>query len=69
MEEVDEMINAVDDGDGLLSYDEFVNLIQKHWLQPSIMSGVLLRVKWGMIVLTKFYVVIAGTNGLQIKIF
>lgn len=30
MEEVDEMINAVDDGDGLLSYDEFVNLIQKH---------------------------------------
>lgn len=30
MEEVDEMIAAVDDGDGLLCYDEFVNLIQRH---------------------------------------
>ena len=30
MEEVDEMIRAVDDGDGLLDYGEFVNLIQKH---------------------------------------
>ena len=30
MEEVDEMIRAVDDGDGLLDYGEFVNLIQRH---------------------------------------
>ena len=30
MDEVDEMIRAVDDGDGLLDYGEFVNLIQKH---------------------------------------
>ena len=30
MDEVDEMIKAVDDGDGLLNYSEFVNLIQKH---------------------------------------
>lgn len=30
MSEVDEMINAVDDGDGLLDYDEFVHLIEKH---------------------------------------
>ena len=29
MDEVDEMINAVDDGDGLLQFDEFVNLIQR----------------------------------------
>ena len=30
MDDVDAMINAVDDGDGLLDYGEFVNLIQKH---------------------------------------
>ena len=29
-EDVDEMIKAVDDGDGLLDYGEFINLIQKH---------------------------------------
>ena len=34
MDEVDEMIRAVDDGDGLLDYGEFVNLIQKHWKNP-----------------------------------
>ena len=30
MDEVDEMIKAVDDGDGLLNFSEFTNLIQKH---------------------------------------
>jgi len=30
MSEVDEMINAVDDGDGLLDYGEFVKLIERH---------------------------------------
>ncbi len=30
MDEVNEMIRAVDDGDGLLDYSEFVNLIQRH---------------------------------------
>jgi len=30
MDEVDEMIRAVVDGNGLLDYGEFVNLIQKH---------------------------------------
>ena len=29
MPEVDDMIRAVDDGDGLLDYNEFVNLIQQ----------------------------------------
>ena len=27
---VDEMIAAVDDGDGEIDYDEFVNMIQKY---------------------------------------
>ncbi len=29
MEEVDEMINAVDDGDGRLDYSEFTKLLTK----------------------------------------
>jgi len=29
MEEVDEMINAVDDGDGKLDYQEFIKLLTK----------------------------------------
>lgn len=29
MEEVDEMINAVDDGDGRLDYQEFIKLLTK----------------------------------------
>ena len=33
MSEVDEMINAVDDGDGLLDYGEFVKLIERHWIK------------------------------------
>ena len=28
---VDEMIEAVDDGDGEIDYDEFVSMIQKYW--------------------------------------
>ena len=28
---VDEMIDAVDDGDGEIDYDEFVKMIQKYW--------------------------------------
>ena len=35
MSEVDEMINAVDDGDGLLDYGEFVKLIERHWIKKS----------------------------------
>ena len=31
MREVDEMIKAVDDGDGQLDYDEFVKLIAKQF--------------------------------------
>ena len=38
MDEVDEMIRAVDDGDGLLDYGEFVNLIQKHWKTQKLYS-------------------------------
>ena len=30
---VDEMIEAVDDGDGEIDYDEFVSMIQKYWTQ------------------------------------
>ena len=30
-EEVEDMINAVDDGDGKLDFDEFVQLIQKRY--------------------------------------
>jgi Ca2+-binding EF-hand superfamily protein len=30
-EEVEEMIRAVDDGDGQLDFDEFVKLIQKRY--------------------------------------
>ena len=41
MDEVDEMIRAVDDGDGLLDYGEFVNLIQKHWKNPKIVFSIL----------------------------
>ena len=29
---VDEMIEAVDDGDGEIDYDEFVSMIQKYWI-------------------------------------
>ncbi len=29
METVEEMIKAVDDGDGELEYDEFINLLKK----------------------------------------
>ena len=29
-EMIDEMIRAVDDGDGEIDYDEFVKMIQKH---------------------------------------
>ena len=29
MEEVDEMINAVDDGDGKLNFQEFIQLLTK----------------------------------------
>ena len=28
---VDEMVNAVDDGDGEIDYDEFLKMIQKYW--------------------------------------
>ena len=29
-EMIDEMVSAVDDGDGEIDYDEFVKMIQKH---------------------------------------
>ena len=32
---VDEMIDAVDDGDGEIDYDEFVKMIQKYWEQDN----------------------------------
>jgi hypothetical protein len=33
---VNEMVAAVDDGDGEIDYDEFVKMIQKYWMKTKI---------------------------------
>ncbi len=33
---VNEMVAAVDDGDGEIDYDEFVKMIQKYWMKTNI---------------------------------